>query len=1009
MLAVLLLFVFDASPAHATEGSDPVCAEQRILLDVVVDGDHELKLEPRRRYLAWLEERGADIAVSADAGETWIDSAPWRWSDEPLLLQTDASGHTTLSIRGMRAGHPQRFALRLRCEESVAAQERAFWAGARELSRLRTELDDDWDAEDGLRALFLGLRALHSGASNDVQRAWTWFQLAALARQRGLLHVAADGYAQAAEKSKRGGRLDWYSSALFRRGQALYAADESGLGSLFLEAAAVSYEEGQHYQAASAKQDYCLILRAEGDTAAAVDCLREQAEAFRQLNEPADQCVALRNLVTALLFLGRYAESREVLAKAAELAEQLNDPREMAGVLVLQSRLDVWEGRFELALQRLQRARDLFADASGPLEVAQIDVRIAHVYLQSGQTQLARSYLEQAIKRFQLGGARGWIGDAQISLARSLRIDGRVEDAIVHAESAVKTLTGHGSVSLRVGALIELANLQALSGNVDAARQHLEHLSASSADVRWGQAVAVALIKHRLATNGAGEDNTRLLGLADDSLARGQLIQYLEILGRLALHGETILPETVLQPAIERAMRLGQQAAGQLGSPYLRNSLLRRLQPIAYRKLFQLRDGQSLDSNQVQALLAPAEALRQLDRNTRPIGVDGDALTELERVLSDELLGSGGDQISESRRRLLLASLGTGGASTELSDVAAPSIDHLARAGSVVYYFAAVDERIGYLRWDGTAWVWRLVDDAEALRQTQQALASLLQAGQADRERIDTLSNSLAGMLDLDRLEPSSVASTFVVADPAIGEVPWSLLPVGREQIPLGAMSTVVELQSLVQRSALPIRQVALMGANPSADSSLESLPRLELELDAVAKAWPASMRHRRSQAGSEQLLEALARPDTLVHLAAHGRGDRGLPEASGLWLQSPTTDTPAFISALRLRDVDANAPLVVLSACESGRSRAGLSLGAGGVAGSLVDAGVSSVVGSRWVVSDRTASQFSEAFHAALASSPASPAEALKHAVALLRAGPATAHPRHWAGWFLLQSGPDA
>ena len=971
------------------------------------DGHYQLTLAPDRTYLAWLEEEGADVAVSSDGGASWVDSAPWRWADEPLLLTSDISGVVGFDIRGMRQGRPHVFGLRLQCQAGTSEREQQFWSDARQLSALRTALDEKWHFLDGMRALLLGMRALHLYAATDDQRAWVQFQLAALVRQRGLLREAADLYQQAATSSEKAQRPKWYSSALYRRGQALYAGGATDIGALFLEAAEVSRQEGQAYQSASARQDYCLILRANGDATAASDCLRDRVHDFQQLNEPIDQCVTLRNLATALLVQGRYEEARAALGQASNIAKALDDPREIAGVRILQSHLDAWAGKFEQALRGLEEARELRLASGGPLEVANVDSMIADVYLQSGQPILARSYLKHAIDDFERYGAQGWLGEALVAMSQSYSIEQKFDLALEYAGKAVATYAGQGIVTRRSRALIELARLQVQVGKRNAARETLKVLHRLRKELPWGDLTDVALIERSLTTAPQSlKADTLLLELVKEAFDRGQVIRFLNLASELATNLQMEGQEAEIQEQLDKAERIGKQVAARLGSPYLRNSLLHRLQPIALKRLFEIEDGQTLQTSTVEKLLARVEELRSIDREPAGNRDANDALTELERVLSDELLSRTSTGISAERRRLLLESLGDGG-TAPLSAPEPLDLSLVALPDAVTYYFVVEERRAGYLIWNGDSWHWHVILDVGAMKDDIIALSTLLQAGHGDRSELEVLSQKLSSRFGLQDLSSHTPSILYVVTDPTLFQVPWSMLPVGSSLTPLGATTSVVELQSLERFDPADVRELRLLGSNPPNDSPLESLPEMESELTEVGRLWPKIIHQSSPEATPVELVDALSNSHAMVHVAAHGRGDGGQPEESGLWLRSPETG-PAFVSAMRLRDMPLKAPLVVLSACESGQSSAGLSLGAGGVAGSLVDAGVGRVVGSRWTVSDRTARQFAEAFHAALAESGGDASNAVRQAVAVLRTSPATKHPRHWAGWFLLQSGPE-
>ena len=993
----------------SVELESAACQERRVELPADADGHYQLTLAPDRTYLAWLEEEGADVAVSSDGGASWVDSAPWRWADEPLLLTSDISGVVGFDIRGMRQGRPHVFGLRLQCQAGTSEREQQFWSDARQLSALRTSLDEKWHFLDGIRALLLGMRALHLYAATDDQRAWVQFQLAALVRQRGLLREAADLYQQAATSSEKAQRPKWYSSALYRRGQALYAGGAADVGDLFLESARISKEQGQDYQAASAKQDYCLILRANGEVAAAVECLEDRVDEIRRLNEPADECIVLRNLATAYLFQGRYAAARKALDSSAQLAESLDDPREMAGALLLQSHLDTWAGNFDRALQRLQKARTLRVESGGPLETARVDSRIANVLLQAGRTVLARSFLEQASRSFEIYGARGWLGESYMAISHSYSLERNPEIALQYAQRAADVLADTGTITQRSDALIELARDQLATGQDTRATETLNVIRELQPDPPWSDVVDIAIISRTLKRRTGGLPLDReLLQLVDGALERGQIVQYLDLASLMAQLDGADVPEAEVRKRVTHAMRIGRELARKVGSPSLRASLLRRLQPLALRDIFQLPDGQELSTEAVLGLVQPSEELRAIDRQASRSPVDSDSLSELERVLSDELLNRQVQVVGAERRKLLVEFMQSGGVDPVVN-VARTDLRAVSLANTAFYYFVSDNDRAGYLLWNGQSWTWHSIHDPGGFRQAVQALSETLQGGYSSRSRIEELAARVSAQVGLANWEGSKPETVYVLAEPEVLSIPWPLLPLGLSKSPLADNANVIELQSLSPGVTPPVQDVWLLGANPPDGSGLASLPALTAELGEIRKRWSGRPVHSYFNADLDELLDALSAPGALVHVASHGLGDTGRAEESGLWLRGQNKDLPALVSSLRLRELDARAAVVVLSACESGKSTAGLSLGAGGVAGSLVDAGVSTVVGNRWDVSDRTASQFAMAFHGALAQSGTDSVVAMRQAVSRLRSDPSTAHPRHWAGWFILESGPHA
>jgi CHAT domain-containing protein len=97
-------------------------------------------------------------------------------------------------------------------------------------------------------------------------------------------------------------------------------------------------------------------------------------------------------------------------------------------------------------------------------------------------------------------------------------------------------------------------------------------------------------------------------------------------------------------------------------------------------------------------------------------------------------------------------------------------------------------------------------------------------------------------------------------------------------------------------------------------------------------------------------------------------------------------------------------APLVVLSACETGLG----DLKGGDVLGlsqAFLRAGASALLVSLWRVPDEATARLMEAFYQRLVTGTP-PAAALRKAQQTLLARTEYAHPRQWAGWVLVEGG---
>jgi CHAT domain-containing protein/Tfp pilus assembly protein PilF len=193
-------------------------------------------------------------------------------------------------------------------------------------------------------------------------------------------------------------------------------------------------------------------------------------------------------------------------------------------------------------------------------------------------------------------------------------------------------------------------------------------------------------------------------------------------------------------------------------------------------------------------------------------------------------------------------------------------------------------------------------------------------------------------------------------------------------------------------------------------------LPAGREEASAVARLYGGAP--LLGSAATEDALRRRIGSADVVHLATHGYLHPHRPMSSGMLLAVPAgAGRPAenagdrsaesagdgallaweIMSQLKLR-----AELVVLAACESGRGENVRGEGIVGLTRALQYAGARSIVASQWRVSDTGTRALMVAMHRNLRAGMAKD-EALRRAMAAVRADPKTAHPYYWAPFFLI------
>jgi CHAT domain-containing protein/Tfp pilus assembly protein PilF len=140
------------------------------------------------------------------------------------------------------------------------------------------------------------------------------------------------------------------------------------------------------------------------------------------------------------------------------------------------------------------------------------------------------------------------------------------------------------------------------------------------------------------------------------------------------------------------------------------------------------------------------------------------------------------------------------------------------------------------------------------------------------------------------------------------------------------------------------------------------------------------------------------------IHLAVHGLLNESRPEYSGLVLTlDDDTREDGLLQVYEIFNLELQADLVVLSACETALGKNVKGEGLLGVSRALLYAGASSLVVSLWQVADDTTPELMVSFYRQLAQG-VDKAEALRLSkLKLIESGEPHARPYHWAPFILI------
>ncbi|MFB7894030.1 CHAT domain-containing protein [Microbacterium sp. NPDC056044] len=253
-------------------------------------------------------------------------------------------------------------------------------------------------------------------------------------------------------------------------------------------------------------------------------------------------------------------------------------------------------------------------------------------------------------------------------------------------------------------------------------------------------------------------------------------------------------------------------------------------------------------------------------------------------------------------------------------------------------------------------------------------MGEIVRRGLADR--LALLSDGL--LADLVAL--TSARRLVITVPGVLSDVPWAMLPAMR-----GRVFTLAGSATRWARGRRTPRAASTAGfaAGPR-------VPRAVEEIDAAAGAWRTPTVLRGEDASVAGVTRVASRVDVL-HVAAHGRHSVDNPMFSGLELADGTLFGYDIDLVEKVPDV------VVLSACEVGRSSVRWGEEAVGMTRVWLYAGVRSVVAAPVIVADDDACDLLAAMHEGLAAGQA-PSEAL--AAASVRTGIVAPFQVHGAGF---------
>lgn len=698
--------------------------------------------------------------------------------------------------------------------------------------------------------------------------------------------------------------------------------------------------------------------------------------------------------------LGRFEEAARAYEEALGIHEANGNPEGQAIVLYNLANIHLDTGEIEEALRLFRQSLRIAEEIQHTYGLTLLHNSLAGVFLEAGNLDSARTHVTESLAITESAGlAYGAVVAHEIS-GRIELTSGRLGRASATLATALALADSGDFGRERASVRVALARLARAEGASDAA-------------VRWANA-AVAIANEQddpdAQYEGLEAQGLALEAAGDSSAALQAYTRAIELLeswrGRLAL-GD--LRMGVAQPrwsAYEGAIRI-LVAAGRGAEAFEVSERARA------RLLLELMAERWLAADELSPIGQIKARLRER------YSAAAAAPAELRPALDEEI-----DQLTATLDSLETSAHPVAGAAAAARDARPASIAEVSAGltgpgrGALAYFWG---DRDVYGWWIGS-------DGVSAARlgssDSISTLIGFLRAGIEDPASGGawTAAAHLAYEKLVAPLNPGPAEEIFALPAGPLAYLPLEVLIPNEEVSPWAATHRIVYGPSasvLLRLRAVDgnrdwdrallavgdpdVRRAAALPGGDGARVPLPPLPHAATEARQLGKMFKSQ--------GADVLTGRRATLDRwrdqspgryrYLHFAAHALVDDRRPDQTRIVLAGRPLDLPS------VRNLNLNAELVTLSACETGLGRRVRGEGIIGLPHAFLAAGARGVLVSLWRISDRSAADFMERFYRELqVGGP--PAEALLHVRrALIEEGAGVAHPSRWAA-FVLVGGAD-
>jgi CHAT domain-containing protein/tetratricopeptide (TPR) repeat protein len=747
---------------------------------------------------------------------------------------------------------------------------------------------------------------------------------------------------------------------------------------------------------------------------------------------------------------GNYAKALELLLKGLKISER--QPRSGADWDMLSHILtrigDVFlsQGNYQQALAYEQRAVEaadraiMLREHLSKLTKATVLVNIGEAYLQQGEYSLAMDYFQRGLKltdeteNIPLNAKENYISQIKMKMGDVLAAENKTMQAIVNYQEALQLGEKSGDKSIFTGPLQSLGRMYLLQGDYRQALNLTEraiiYAEQNSQYIHIFSALQIAAKAYQK------------LGQPED--ARKALTRAIDIVEQL--RGQTVGGELDRQEAFEEVVTPYQAMIDLFANQERFTEAFSYAQRAKGRTLLELLQNGRIDINK-SASQAEREQEQQLTREIASLNrqVTGE---KLKPQPDEKRLAQFEDQLKKARLKFEAFRTTLYAAHPELKvqrgEIRPISFDDIASlipdSKTALLDFIVTDENVHLfvLTKDASA---RTALNTYTIKIERKALAEKVERYRRRMENRDYDFQALSRELYVLLIKPAqkqlqSKTNLIISPDNVLWDLPFQTLlsPELRYLIEDSAISyapslSVLREMKLVREKKRAQAKASLLAlGNPALgarskelakfvkmDAQLQSLPEAAAQVKELERLYGKTLsRVYTGTAAREELIKEQSAHYRILHLAAHGILNDVNPMYSHVLLsQTPgRSDEDGLLEAWEMMDLDLNADLVVLAACETARGRAGAGEGVIGMTWALFVAGCPRSVVSQWKVEASSTTALMVEFHKRFKTryggrQPAvSTAEAMRQAALKVMKNAEYVHPFYWGGFVVVGEG---